>query len=192
MTKVRRPYSRVYWEALDDPKFADVWDHNDRLATWLRLLVAADMAWPASATFYAGISKTVVKVLCDVGLVDKQTGGRYRIHGLDKERQERSEYARDAAVTRWTGSPAGLPPYPNGNAHGMQSHPPSNAEGMPSQDEHSKAEHRQAVVPRIAIDHDDARWRASERQLAFLRNEITREELDELRAADAVPKRRKP
>lgn len=101
MPKVKRPYSRVYWEVVDDDKFATVWGDNHSLATWLRLLMAADMAWPASSSLYDGVHRASVTRLCEVGLVDMQPGGRYRIHGLDKERQERSDAATDAVKTRY-------------------------------------------------------------------------------------------
>jgi len=137
MTKVTRPYSRVYWEALDDPKFATVWDDDHNLSAWLRLLVAADMAWPASASLYHGVRRQALTVLCDVGLVDMQTSGRYRIHGLDKERTARARQASSAAAARWDGDE---PPHPAGNADGMRPHPMSNPPRMPSQDEQRRDE----------------------------------------------------
>jgi hypothetical protein len=146
MAKIKRPYSRVYWEALDDPKFAHVWDDDHALAAWLRLLVAADMAWPASATLYHGVRRPAIRKLCDVGLVDMQTSGRYRIHGLDKEREARSEEARTAANIRHHGTADGFPPHTDTdyarNAPAVRPHPVGNAEGMPSQDEQSKDEKR--------------------------------------------------
>jgi len=141
MTKVRRPYSRVYWEALDDPKFATVWDDDRALAAWLRLLVAADMAWPASASLYHGVNRAALTKLCDVGLVDMQTAGRYRIHGLDKERAARARQASDAAAARWDDDE---PPHPAGNADGMRPHPVSNPRRMPSQDEQSNSRDEQS------------------------------------------------
>lgn len=140
MTKVRRPYSRVYWEVIDDPKFADVWDDDRAVASWLRLLVAADMAWPASASLYHGVNRASLDKLCRVGLVDMQTGGRYRIHGLDKEREARSRQASDAAAARWDDDE---PSHPAGNAAGMRPHPPSNPPRMPSQDKQSREEQSQ-------------------------------------------------
>lgn len=101
MPRAERPYSRVYWEAVDDPKFSDVWDDDHALATWLRLLVAADQAWPASATIYHGIHKSSLDKLTRCGLVDMQGASRYRIHGLDAEREARSTKARDAVQTRY-------------------------------------------------------------------------------------------
>lgn len=141
MTKARDPYSRVYWRAIDDPKFARVWDDDHALSAWLRLLVAADMAWPASATLYHGVRRAALRVLCDVGLVDMQAGGRYRIHGLDKEREARARAASSAAAARWNDDE---PPHPAGNAEGMRPHPPSNPPRMPSQDEQSRAEQEQS------------------------------------------------
>lgn len=148
--KEKRPYSRVYHEAIDDPKFGKVWDDDHALAAWLRLLVAADMAWPASATLYHGIRKAALKALTDAGLVDMQTGGRYRIHGLDKERNARSDAARRAANFLHHGNADGVPapsdedweedadavhPHDLGSAG-------RSAETMPRQDEQRKDEKR--------------------------------------------------
>lgn len=180
-----RPYSRVYWEAPDDPKFVEVWDDNTRLATWLRLLVAADMAWPASASIYQGINRSALKVLCDVGLVDMQAAGRYRIHGLDRERNQRSESARDNANTRWHGSAEGVPSYLSGTAPAMRPQYERNAVGMLAKtrrDETSKDETSNARGI-----NDDGTERARQRQMAYLRGELTAEELEALRLADAVP-----
>lgn len=135
MTKIRRPYSRVYWEVIDDPKFADVWDDDRAIASWLRLLLAADMAWPASAQVYHGVHRPSLDKLVRVGLVDLQPGSRYRIHGLDKERQARSGQAATAAAARWDEQPTG-------NADGMRPHPVSNAQGMPSKDETRRDEQK--------------------------------------------------
>jgi hypothetical protein len=104
MPSVKRHYSRVYWEAVDDPKFADVWGDDHALAAWLRLLVAADMAWPARANVYHGIHRGALTTLCQSGLVDMQATGRFRIHGLDKEREARSSAASDAVRTRYARS----------------------------------------------------------------------------------------
>jgi hypothetical protein len=146
MTKERDPYSRVYWRAIDDPKFARVWDDDHALSAWLRLLVAADMAWPASATLYHGIRRSALRLLCDVGLVDMQTGGRYRIHGLDKERAARSETGRAAANVRHHGRADAPPAHTDADyarsADALRPHPVSSADGMPSKDEQSRAEQR--------------------------------------------------
>lgn len=161
MSRPDRPYSRVYWEAIDDTKFATVWDDDHALAAWLRLLVAADMAWPASPTLYHGIRRASLKVLCDAGLVDMQTGGRYRIHGLDKERDRRSTEARAAANIRHHGNAEGMRPHPETDAPALRAQPNGNAEGMPSQEEQSQEEprrgktRREEVPPYPPSDDDD-------------------------------------
>ena len=155
MPKTDRPYSRVYWEALDDPKFVKVWDDDHNLAAWLRLLVAADMAWPASAHLYHGCRRASLKVLCEVGLVDMQNGSRYRIHGLDKERTIRSETSREAANIRHHGTAAGFPPHTDAeyarNAPAVRPQSVGNAERMPSQDEQRQDEQRRDEQSREAM-----------------------------------------
>ncbi len=119
------PYSRVYWSIVDDAKFATVYDDDRRLATWLRLLICAEQAYPASAYVPAGTNRPALLALVDAGLVDLGTGSRFRIHGLASERDMRSQSARNAAAVRW--------------------HSNSNAEGnaKPMLDELSRAKTRQ-------------------------------------------------
>ena len=40
-------YARVYHDLMDDPKFATVYENDHRFALWVRLLLAADAAWPS-------------------------------------------------------------------------------------------------------------------------------------------------
>lgn len=106
----RAAYSRVYWSIIDDPKFANVYDDDRALAAWLRLLLVADQAWPASAHLPGNVRRQAVAVLVGSGLVDLLHGGRYRIHGLDAERQRRKE----AATRNPTGTQQGPNRDPNG------------------------------------------------------------------------------
>ena len=106
----RAPYSRVYWQIVDDPKFATVYDNDAALALWLRLLLAADQAHPASATLPVGSRKTAIAALVDAKLITV-SGSRFRIVGLDAERGKRSDTARNASASRWhsNGSASGMP-----------------------------------------------------------------------------------
>lgn len=134
----RAPYSRVYWSIVDDPKFGEVYDDDRHLACWLRLLMMADQAWPASAPIPATARKASVKLLLEVGLIDPQPGGRYRVHGLDAERGRR----KAAATSRGTdpnpsGDHSGTTPGPNGfGTQGL-------SRDEPRQDEPSRADARE-------------------------------------------------
>lgn len=103
----RAPYSRVYWDIVDDPKFGTIFDNNDHLATWLRLLMQADAQWPASSAVPATARKASVKALSDAGLIDLVPGGRFRVHGLDAERGRRREAARTGTKREPDGGPTG-------------------------------------------------------------------------------------
>ena len=96
----RQPYSRVYWSIIDDPKFSAIYDDDHHLSAWLRLLLAADQSWPASAHIPAGCQRSSIAALVTAGLIDR-AGSRYRVHGLDAERAKRSESGRNAAALRW-------------------------------------------------------------------------------------------
>lgn len=134
MTKVADPYSRLYWRLIDDAKFAEVYADDHHFALWARLLMAADMAWPASTALPFGTRKASLDKLVSVKLVDLLPGNRYRIHGLDRERGKRQQKAADAAASRWDERPP-MPPDPDGSANGMQPHPSGSPKRMPSRDE---------------------------------------------------------
>ena len=111
-----RPYSRVYHEIVDDPDFAGIYDDNDALAEWLRMLMTADAMWPTSAPMPRRNRAVTSLIAC--GLVQERPGNRYTIRGLEAERERRSASARNAAAVRW--------------------HSKGNADAMPRRDETSK------------------------------------------------------
>lgn len=149
-----RPYSRVYHEAVADPKFREVWLDDRALATWLRLLISADQAWPAPAMLYQGVAKATVALLVRVGLVRLERGPYYVIVGLDEERRRRSTGASKAAQARWHGREDDPPDPPD---ESMPTRRPRNGprtptsdadripETMPSRDEPSQDETRREV-----------------------------------------------
>lgn len=94
-----RTYARVYHDIVDDPMFQRVFDNNDALAQWLRMLLVADAMHPVSVAMPR--RNPAVRLLIDVGLVLERPGNRYTIRGLDAERERRSASARNAAAVRW-------------------------------------------------------------------------------------------
>lgn len=96
----RAAYSRVYWSIVDDPKFATIYDDDRHLATWLRLLLIADQAHPASAPIPANCRKVSIAALADAGLIDLGAGHRFRVHGLDVERERRRLAATSRGASR--------------------------------------------------------------------------------------------
>ena len=141
MARSERPYSRVYHDAPADDKFADIWwDDDAALATWLRLLVAADQSYPNPATYYEGVDREAVKRLVDAGLVDPVGKRTYRIHGLANEREKRTALAREAATARHaqSGSSAAAertqsgPPARTSSSSSSSSRRVAVAEGMPA------------------------------------------------------------
>lgn len=144
-------YSRVYWEILDDPKFTDVYDDDAALATWLRLLIVADMAYPAAAPLPAGTAEEPLSLLESAALIERVGRTRYRVRGLAAERERRSSAGKAAAGARW-GSP---------DATAMRTHYDRNADALlaeQSKAETSRAE--QSITPaEDPDDHLDAYYR---------------------------------
>lgn len=93
----RAPYSRVYWSIQHDEKFDGIREDMRLVGAWLTLLVIADQTWPAPAYPPPIVPKSSMKALVDAGLIDPMTGGRYKVHGLDSERQRRSRRDPDAS-----------------------------------------------------------------------------------------------
>jgi hypothetical protein len=89
----RSAYSRVYWSIADDPRFEAIYGDDHHLATWLRLLLIADQAHPASAHLPRIVHRASLRALLDSGLIDAMPGDRYRVHGLDAERERRRTWA---------------------------------------------------------------------------------------------------
>lgn len=102
----RAPYSRVYWSIVDDSKFESIYDDDHHLAAWLRLLLIADQAHPASAHLPANVLRRSVRALAEVGLIDI-SGQRYRVHGLDAERSRRASQSVSRLVA--SQDPSGTP-----------------------------------------------------------------------------------
>lgn len=141
------PYARVYWSIRSDPRTRDLYRDDALLAAWLRLLIAADMAWPAPADIPVGIRKASLKALVDAGVVELLDGGSlFTFHGLDKERSRRSTHARTAASARW-------------NAPSIAQSETSNAETMlakQSRAKQSRADHADGIAGADGATDDPA------------------------------------
>lgn len=114
MGRAERPYSRVYWDAPDDEKFRHVWADDRALALWLRLLISADQSYPHAPYLPGGVHRASLTKLADAKLIDLVGDGRFRVHGLQAERERRSAAAREAGRAsgrsrRGEGGPEGEP-----------------------------------------------------------------------------------
>jgi hypothetical protein len=101
----RAPYSRVYWSTMEDAKFDGIREDPRLFGAWALLLIAADMSHPSPAYLIPTVPRASVTRLAEAGLIDLLDGFRYRVHGLDAERERR----RTAATTR---GPSGDRPVP--------------------------------------------------------------------------------
>lgn len=95
------PYSRVYWRIRSDDRFDGIYANDRHLATWLRLLIAADAVWPAPADLPRSARQSSVSALVRAGLIELCPGDLYRIHGLNAERMRRQTAGRAGASARW-------------------------------------------------------------------------------------------
>lgn len=146
MTGASGRYSRVYWSIIDDPKFEEVYDNDGALATWLRLLIHAEMAYPATATIPVGTVRRSLMYLVSAGLVELSGTSRYRIVGLAAERERRSAPARTAASVRWQAP----------DASAMRSHSAPAEDALPGGAEQSRAKkEKEQEATHSSSDPDD-------------------------------------
>lgn len=89
-----RKYSRLYWSLIDDDRFDVVYPDDRHFGTYCRLLMAADMAWPASTHVPSSCNRRSLQALVDAGIVEMNPKGLFRIHGMDAERNRRAEAGR--------------------------------------------------------------------------------------------------
>ena len=143
-----RPYCRVYWSVRSDPKFATIYSDDANLATWLRLLIAADALWPEPADIPGSCRRKPYQALVSAGLVDDLGRGQFRIHGLDAERSVRSEQAHRASSARWNAR-SNAPSNAGRNAHAF-------GQGMPLRAEPSRAKPSPVAGAREGSDDDPA------------------------------------
>ena len=114
----RAPYSRIYWSVRNDPRLLSIYSDDHHWATWCRLLLAADMSWPAPADLPASARRSSLTALEAAGIIELLPGGLFTFHGLDTERTRRSESGRNASAVRWQSER---------NASGMRSDTERNA-----------------------------------------------------------------
>jgi hypothetical protein len=126
----RAPYSRVYWSVMDDPKFRGIYEDDASFSCWVRLLMMADAIWPQAPHIPRSTKKRALEALVAAGIVTIGTGHRYRIVGLDAERERRKVAATRAA----TGTQLG----PKRDPDGFEV--PGLSQAKPSQEEPSLAE----------------------------------------------------
>jgi hypothetical protein len=116
------PYSRVYWRVKDDERFEHAYSCDTCWAAYVRLLMDAEAAYPASATMPASLKRHARVQLVADGIVELRPHDCYVIHGLQAERERRSEAARSSAEARWYGAPA-MRTHSDGNAASMLTEP---------------------------------------------------------------------
>jgi hypothetical protein len=140
----RAPYSRVYWTVRSDPRLVDIYANDHHWATWNRLLLAADMAWPAPADLPATANRSSLRALVAAGVIEILPGGLFAFHGLDTERGRRR-----AAAASYTGprrDPSGSETGPRRDPAGTQTPPSRRALDETRRDEPSIARPRARVV----------------------------------------------
>lgn len=156
----RAPYSRVYWTVRNDPRLAGIYSDDHHWAAWNRLLLAADMAWPAPADLPANIRRASLRALEAAGVIELVPGGLFCFHGLDAERGHRREAAAASAIRRWSAERPHTERIPNAS--------PTQTERHASRAEPRQAETTRASAPTNGRIRDEQDWTPEQRHAAVL------------------------
>lgn len=100
-----RPFARIYYVDLarDHP---EIWTDDAGLSNYVRLLSMADTTWPVVPEIPRSVKRTMVERLVQSTLIRLIPPFGYAVKGFDKERQERSDKAQNAALARYARSSA--------------------------------------------------------------------------------------
>lgn len=189
----RAPYSRVYWSVRYDERLVSIYCDDHHFAAWMRLLLDADMAWPAPASLPAGLRRQSRDALVREGVIELLPGGMFRFHGLDAEREHRRNAAASSAGVRW-GSER--------NADGMRTHTERNASRAETRQEEtstpqpptgggrrSERTNPRALAAEITRKAEqaeaDRKARRKARQVAYLDGRLTEAQRDDMDERDA-------
>lgn len=95
-----RRFARVYF---DDFKrdYPTVWRSDAMLATWLRLLVESEKAWPSPPEIPRSVTNRTMRQLREVGLVTEDADHHFEVRGFVAERSKRAQSGRSGAAQRW-------------------------------------------------------------------------------------------
>lgn len=101
MSRDLRPFSRFYY---DDflREYPAVYADDAAFATWMRLLVVAEKAWPLSPELPRSARIKSVQKLVAAGLVALGPLHTFSLRGHDAERQRRHGIAVAGANARWS------------------------------------------------------------------------------------------
>jgi hypothetical protein len=127
-----RRFTPIYRDICEEPA---IYDDDALLATWLRLRLTADAAWPDPAMLPRSVSDAHVTVLEEMGKIHVLGRDQYRFRGVDLDRTRKSEAGRFAALVRWEGHAPALPPQSTRNAPALPLQYGNDAEPMPTETE---------------------------------------------------------
>jgi hypothetical protein len=82
-------HARIPYSFLDDPAFIEVYRTDALFATWVRLWMEADNAWPALALIPRSVDPEALDALSEAGWVLPVGSEFYRMDGMDQERMSR-------------------------------------------------------------------------------------------------------
>ncbi len=99
MAEAETRYSKLYWRFAVE--FEEAFHDDAVLATWCRLLVAADIAYPQPVEVPRRVPEAVLEKLASMKLVKLLPGDRYEIRGMKAERERQRDHAKAAATARW-------------------------------------------------------------------------------------------
>lgn len=107
------PYSCLYWRVKADERFDHVFGCDPCWAAYTRLLMDAEASYPAPASIPSHLRPHAKAHLLDAGIIELRPHDCFIVHGLQKEREKRSEAGRESAIKGWEKRRNGPPMAPH-------------------------------------------------------------------------------
>lgn len=152
-----RKFARFYYSEFQRD-YPDVYADDAAFAAWMRLLVIAEQAWPATPELPRSIRPKALRVLTaprERGPLVAVNGHAFAIKGFAAERSRRHEAAVAGALAKH-GAIAGATAPPNGHANGS-------ARVVPSTNTNTNTKGKRGRRP-----VDEREWTDDERKAAYL------------------------
>lgn len=124
-----RRFTPIYEDIVEERA---IYDDDRTLATWLRLRIGADRAYPNAAMVPRSAPDDVLTTLEGLGKIQLLGGDLYRCRGVDMDRTRKSDAGRRAAEARWGIHAPALPTQSTRKAPAMPNGSARNAETMPT------------------------------------------------------------
>lgn len=94
-----RVFARIYYEEFIE-EFPRIYEDDRLFATWTRLLIGAEKAWPNDPEIPRRVRPATLAYLIEQGVL-RVSGYHYHLLGFQKDRRRRADGGKAGATAKW-------------------------------------------------------------------------------------------